>query len=124
MSAKFEAVEVFAILGAPARIFGRLPLPSRYLWNGLSQNLHKLDYSYARARWGVGARWRIWLVFDIGELEMVEELLNYGSDRRVVQFRENQLRASQMVSIVVRCLRNTMTFPRHLLVLNAMHRAH
>jgi hypothetical protein len=93
-------LEVFSLVGAAARVFGRLPLITRYAWNGFSRTL--VNPAYARTRYGRSWRWRPWLFFDVQELEVVEELINLGTDKKVLAFRKNQLEAFQMVSIVVR----------------------
>jgi hypothetical protein len=94
-----EFMEVFSLLGAPARVFGRLPLVTRYLWNGFHTSWPNPEY--ALARYGKHYRLRPWLLFDVKELEMVEDLINRGSDENVLAFRMNQLNSSQMVAIIV-----------------------
>lgn len=96
---QLESMELFALLGAPARMFGRLLLVSRYLWGGASY-LGGSE-AYSEGRYGRSWRWRIWLRYDLQELEVMEELINRGTDRKVLAFRKNQLDAFQMVSIVV-----------------------
>lgn len=92
-------MEIFALIGAPARIFGRLPLITRYLWNGFSLNWQNSEY--ARSRYGEYYRWRPWLLFDVEELRVAEELINNGTDDMVLSFRRSQLRMFQMVAIIV-----------------------
>lgn len=91
-------MEIFAAIGAPARVVGRLPFATRGLWNGFSRTWQ--NDAYARARYGQQYRWRPWLLFDLEELEVVEDLINNGTDK-VVDFRKNQLNAFQMLAIVV-----------------------
>jgi len=95
-------MEVFALFGAPARIFGRIPLIMRYACTGLSDPW--IDHQYARERYGPSYRIRPWLLFDIGELRMIEQLINKASDKTVSDFRKNQLEQLHMVSVVVRSL--------------------
>src|ERR1051326_6469714 len=94
-----DIIELFSLVGSPARSFGRLPLATRYIWNGFTRP--QFSESYAKARYGRHWRWRPWLMFDLLELEVLEDLINRGSDRNVLAFRRNQIQASQMVSIVV-----------------------
>ena len=91
-------LEVFAALGAPARMFGRLPLITRYIWTGLASPW--FNPLFARCRFG-NYLWRPWLLFDMQELQMLEELINKASDERVEQFRQHQLESLNMVSVVV-----------------------
>jgi hypothetical protein len=94
-----DVMEIFAFLGAPARMLGRLPLISRYIWSGFSRPWY--SHPYAEARWGRSYRWRVWLLFDMLELQMIEELINDASDKRVEDFRKHQLESLNMVSVVV-----------------------
>jgi hypothetical protein len=91
--------ECFSALGAPARIFGRLPLVTRYLWSRLASPW--FNPNFARRRYGQHYRWRPWLLFEVQEMQMMEELLNKASDERVKEFRQHQLESLQMVSVVV-----------------------
>lgn len=99
-------MEVFSLLGAPARLLGRLPLTTRYFYNGFRSSWPNPDY--ALSRYGKHYRWRPWLMFDVGALEVVEELINMGSDKEVRAFRQNQLDAFQMISVIVRLLRSIL----------------
>jgi hypothetical protein len=92
-------IEMFSFIGAPARVFGRLLFITRYLWNGFSPS--EVDGDYVRQRFGELGRWRLWLQFDLLELEEIEALINTGSDQKVLAFRRHQLEAMQMVAIVV-----------------------
>lgn len=92
-------MEAFAALGAPARIFGRLPLISRYLWSGLASPW--FDNNFAKSRYGKHYKWKPYILFDIQEMQMMEELINKASDHRVSEFRQHQLESLQMVSVVV-----------------------
>ncbi|KAE9962407.1 hypothetical protein BLS_000355 [Venturia inaequalis] len=83
---------------APARLFGRLPLVTRYIWNGFSRTWH--NHEYARHRFGPGYLSKPWLLFDVEELEVVEDLINRGDDKKIMLFRRHQLDAFQMVAIV------------------------
>lgn len=91
-------MEVFGALGAPARMFGRLPLITRYFWTGLASPW--FNPKFAQCRFG-HYTWRPWLLFDMQELQMLEELVNKASDARVEQFRQHQLESLNMVSVVV-----------------------
>ncbi|KAI9792716.1 MAG: hypothetical protein M1816_001815 [Peltula sp. TS41687] len=93
-----NAMEIFTIIGAPARVLGRAPLMTRYLWNGFSRTWHNDDY--ARLRYGKHYRLRPWLLFDIEELEIVEHLINRGTDKRVLDFRKHQIEALQITAVV------------------------
>lgn len=93
------ALEVFAAIGAPARILGRLPLIVRYFWAGGSKLTR--NNAYAESRYGKHYRLRPWLMFDVDELEVVEHLINKASDKNILQFRHHQLEAAQLVAIVV-----------------------
>ncbi|KAF2810356.1 uncharacterized protein BDZ99DRAFT_520427 [Mytilinidion resinicola] len=91
-------VEIFAIIGAPARMMGRLPLITRYVWNGFSSPWPKTPY--AEARYGKGYKWRPWLLFDISDFEVVEALINTGSDEKILAFRRSQLSEFQMIALI------------------------
>lgn len=78
-------IEIFAIIGAPARVVGRLPLFSRQIWNGFSSPWPRTDY--AETRYRKGYKWRPWLLFDVTELEIIEELINNGSDEKILAHR-------------------------------------
>jgi len=93
-------LEIFSALGSPARFVGRLPLITRHIWNGFSSPWPKTPY--AKTRFGERYKWRLWLLLDVAKLEVVEELLNSGSDEKVSAFRQSQLMAFQMVAIIVR----------------------
>lgn len=95
-----HVMEVFALLGAPARIFGRFPLVSRYMWSGLARPWY--SHPYAKKRWGKSYRLRAWLLFDMLELQMIERLINEAPDKRVEEFRKHQLDSMNTVSVVVR----------------------
>ncbi|QDS73268.1 hypothetical protein FKW77_004733 [Venturia effusa] len=80
------------------RLLGRLPLVTRYIWNGFSRTWH--NHEYARHRFGLRYLSKPWLLFDVEELEIVEELINRADDKKVMMFRRHQLDAFQMVAIV------------------------
>jgi hypothetical protein len=92
-------MEMFAILGFPARMLGRLPLITRYICGGFSA--HWQHHTYAVDRFGEHYRWRLWLLLDIEELAMIEQLINHGPDGAVVAYKNNQLEAFRMVAIIV-----------------------
>ncbi|KAF2101673.1 hypothetical protein NA57DRAFT_18225, partial [Rhizodiscina lignyota] len=91
-------IEVFGAVGAPARLFGRLPLITRYLWSGLASPW--FSPRFARNRFGKNYQMRPWLLFDMQELQMLEELINKATDQRVQEFRQHQLESLNMVSVV------------------------
>ncbi|KAF2840358.1 hypothetical protein M501DRAFT_1002698 [Patellaria atrata CBS 101060] len=101
--------EIFTILGAPARLYGRLPFATRYLWFGFWGPVVNADY--ARSRYGGSWHWRPWLFFDMQELESLEDLINAGTDEQILWYRKNQLEAFQMVSIVVSNRRESLNEP-------------
>jgi hypothetical protein len=94
-----QSMELFALLGAPARLVGRRPLMTRYLWNGFSNIWPNPEY--ALARYGKYYHWRPWLLFDVQELELVEDIVNRWNNERVIAFRQNQLYTSQLIAIIV-----------------------
>ncbi|KAF2454513.1 hypothetical protein BDY21DRAFT_291230 [Lineolata rhizophorae] len=91
-------LEIFAILGAPARLVARLPLLSRTLFNGFSNPWPKT--SYARTRYGPLYKLRPWLIFDVRELEGLEELINTATDKQLLAFRKSQLDSFNIVCII------------------------
>ena len=94
-----SVIEIFSLLGTPARILGRLPFVTRYIWNGPSRPWRNNEY--ARTRYGEHYRWRPWLLFDVQDLRVVERLINDGTDQKVLEFHRSQLRNSQNVAVVV-----------------------
>ena len=96
---KFEPVEYFSMIGFPARLAGRAPLLARYLSG--PPRVFKATNQYALQRYGRTFKLRPWLYFDIDELEQIEQLINYGSDEEVLQFRQAQLDVGGMNTVVV-----------------------
>ena len=97
---RMDAPEVFAIIGFPARLAGRVPLLLRYIW-GANANVFSLS-GYAIERWGPSARFRPWLLLDAGDLEPIERLINEGTDEEVLNFRGAQLAIGSSTAVVVR----------------------
>ena len=93
--------EIFSMLGSPARVLGRVPLVFRYLSEG-STVFHPKPSEYALQRYGPNYRFRLWLFFDIGELEAMERLINEGSDEDVFAFRRLHLASGATTTVVVR----------------------
>lgn len=99
--------ELMALIGLPARLVGRLPLSPRYLWGGF-HILNPGTSAYAEARWGKWYRLRVWLLPDIKELELLEELINRGSNRKIAAFRQSQLSLCGIIAITVGLLLRAM----------------
>ncbi|KAK3678446.1 hypothetical protein LTR78_001743 [Recurvomyces mirabilis] len=93
-----DGSEVFAMLGFPVRILGRLPLSARYAFGPPSSLLNTSEY--ATQRYGQSYRFRPWLRFDIHELEKIERLVNHGSDEEVLKFRQTQLSSGGTTTVV------------------------
>lgn len=89
--------EVFSAIGFGARVLGRVPLLVRYLWAG--KTLH--PNAYVAERYGPSWRWRPWLLCDAGELEVIERLINQGSDESLHAFRAAQLGTAGSTGVVV-----------------------
>ena len=94
-----DAPEVFAFIGFPARVAGRLPLLLRYIW-GANANVFAVS-AYAVERFGPSARFRPWLLLDAKELEPIERLINEGTDEEVLDFRSSQLAVGSSTAVVV-----------------------
>lgn len=93
-----EISELFALIGFPARLAGRLPLFLRYTYansNVLAPSTYSLE------RWGPSYRWRPWLVFDAAELEALERLMNEGADAELMDFKNSQIASGGGTAIVV-----------------------
>lgn len=102
-----DAPEVFAIIGFPARVAGRLPLLLRYIW-GANANIFAPS-GYAIERFGPSARFRPWLLLDAAELEPIERLINEGTDEEVLNFRNAQLAMGSSTAVVVSKLQIVLT---------------
>lgn len=94
-----RVIECFSAVGAPARMVARVPLFTRYIWNGFLSPWPSSEYP--KRRFGKRYKWRLWLLFDIREVEMIETLINIGSDDSILAFHQSQLLAFQMVAIIV-----------------------
>ncbi|KAF2467371.1 uncharacterized protein BDR25DRAFT_183327, partial [Lindgomyces ingoldianus] len=91
-------VELFSLLGFPARVAGRALLAFRYISGRVSTVRVKSEY--AERRFGKSVRWRPWLMIDVKELEALEELINRGSDAQVESWRVSQLSVCGMIAII------------------------
>lgn len=89
--------ELFTAVGFGARILGRAPLLVRYLWAG--KTLH--PDSYIAQRYGTSWRWRPWLILDAGELEVLERLINDGTDEQLLAFRKSHIGTASSTGVVV-----------------------
>jgi len=101
--AGFEAIEIFAFLGFPARIAGRMPVLARYVSG--PPRLPMSTGAYAQKRYRNTFKYRLWLSLDIEELEKLETLINDHSsagDERIMQFRAAQAASAAMTTVVVR----------------------
>ncbi|KAF2716045.1 hypothetical protein K431DRAFT_236252 [Polychaeton citri CBS 116435] len=94
-----NSIEVFALLGSPARVFSRLLLFGRYLYFSPACGPSWPRDGFARARWGPRHKLKPWLLFDVQELERLEELLNYGTDSDVMEIRDSYVESFKMVSV-------------------------
>ncbi|RMZ73494.1 aspartate racemase [Pyrenophora seminiperda CCB06] len=95
-----STAEVFSALGLPARTAARVLLSPRYVFNGFLQLRAWKGNTYARARYGPSFIWRTWLLFDCRDLEVMEKILNYGSDEDVLRMREAKLEQFKLVALV------------------------
>ncbi|KAF2258120.1 hypothetical protein CC78DRAFT_146173 [Lojkania enalia] len=91
-------VELFSLLGFPARVGGRALLASRYISSGFTTV--RVTSEYAEQRFGRSVRWRPWLMIDVQELEEIEELINKGSDAQLESWRVSQLSVCGMIAII------------------------
>lgn len=96
-----SAAEVFSALGTPARTAARVLLAPRYIFNGFAPLRAWNSNAYARARYGPSYKLRTWLLFDCRELEVLEKILNHGSDEDVLRMREAKLEQFKLVALVV-----------------------
>jgi hypothetical protein len=103
-----DTAEFLSALGFPARLAARLLILPRYLLVGCHPLLTWPSNTYARARYGKAFAWRIWLLFDVKELEVLEHLINEGSDGEVLAMREGKLEQFKLVALVVSLI---FTFP-------------
>jgi hypothetical protein len=96
-----DTAEFLSMLGSPARLAARVLLFPRYLLVGFSPLLYWPRNTYACARYGKTFIWRTWLLFDVKELEVLEKLLNEGSDEEVLGMQEGKLEQFKLVALVV-----------------------
>lgn len=96
-----EFFEVLCLLGAPLRTLARVLIVVRYLVDDFTSLRSYLANSYAIARFGKDYRWKLWLLYDIEDLERVEIIINGGTDKEVMHFRESYLDAYRLVAVVV-----------------------
>ncbi len=87
------------MLGYPARAAGRFPVIVRYIWGGRS-TLNAADVYVSQRFHGTISR-RRWLLLDAAELELIERLINEGSDEEVFSFRRAQLESGASTTVVV-----------------------
>lgn len=102
-----SGLELFSMLGSPARIIGRLPLAFRLLCQG-SSAFKTSAAAYATERFGTSYRMRPWLLLDLEELEAMEHLINQGSDEEVFAFRRMHLASGATTTVVVSVTRPLM----------------
>ncbi|RAR13714.1 hypothetical protein DDE83_002899 [Stemphylium lycopersici] len=95
-----DTAEVFSALGTPARTAARILLAPRYIINGFAPLRGWTNHTYAFARYGPSYRWRVWLLFDIQDLEDLERLINEGTDEDVLHMREAKLEQFKLVALV------------------------
>lgn len=95
-----DPLDVYGILHAPARLACRLLLAAKYLFRGVRPSERWPD-EYARNRYGPNYRHRPWLLFDLEELERVENMINTADDKYMLTFRDAQLDVTKLVAVVV-----------------------
>ena len=95
-----SAFELFSLIGFPARVVGRALLASRYAASGFSAI--KPTSNYGDRRFGKSLKWRPWLMIDVKELEIIEDLINLGTDAQLEAWRISQLSVCGMIAIIVR----------------------
>lgn len=95
-----QTIEVFAVIGTPARLFGRIPLIVRYIWSLFSSPWPSTPY--AKQRFGRKYKWKPWLLFDARELESLEDLINVGTNEEIWIMRDSQIGACNMATVTVR----------------------
>ncbi|EMD88101.1 hypothetical protein COCC4DRAFT_145495 [Bipolaris maydis ATCC 48331] len=95
-----HTAEIWSALGLPARAAARLLLAPRYLINGFSRLREWNDNAWARTRYGPSYRYRLWLLFDARDLEVLEHIINQGTDKEVLELREAKLEQFRLVALV------------------------
>jgi hypothetical protein len=98
--------EVLSALGTPARTAARVLLAPRYAINGFQPLRHWMDNDYARARYGRSYIWRVWLLFDCKDLELLENLINDAKDDEVLHMRDAKMKQFKLVTLAV-CTRTS-----------------
>lgn len=96
-----NTAEIWSALGTPARAAARILLAPRYLINGFSRLREWNDNAWARTRYGPSYRYRLWLLFDARDLEVLEHIINEGTDKEVLELREAKLEQFRLVALVV-----------------------
>jgi hypothetical protein len=99
-----NALDIFGILHAPARLACRLLLSPKYIFRGIKPT-EWWQHDYARERFGPYYRWKLWLLFDLQELQHVEEVINgKNNDDYILRFRDSHLEVTKLVAVVVSLL--------------------
>jgi hypothetical protein len=96
-----ELAELLSALGTPARAGARSLLIPRYCLDGFGPLRSWSRNEYAFHRFGKSFRWRIWLMYDIKDLQTLEKLINEGSDDQLLKLREDKLETFWFVALVV-----------------------
>jgi hypothetical protein len=96
-----STAEIWSALGTPARAAARFLLAPRYFVNGFSHIREWNNNAWALARYGPSYRWRLWLMFDAEDLEVLEHVINEGTDKDVIELREAKLEQFRLVALVV-----------------------
>ncbi|KAL1800521.1 hypothetical protein ACET3X_000863 [Alternaria dauci] len=95
-----SGAELLSALGTPARAAARALLAPRYAIDGFQPLRGWMNNEYARARFGRSYMWRIWLLFDCKDLEVLEKLINDGQDEEVLETRDAKLKQFKLVTLV------------------------
>ncbi|KAF2856639.1 hypothetical protein T440DRAFT_549993 [Plenodomus tracheiphilus IPT5] len=96
-------LDIFGVLHAPARLACRLLLSPKYFFRGVKPSEWRRD-EYARIRYGTNYKWKPWLLFDIDELERVEQIVREASDDEILRLRNSQLDVTKLVAVVAALL--------------------
>ncbi|KAK3715961.1 hypothetical protein LTR37_006691 [Vermiconidia calcicola] len=91
-----ESPELFALLGFPARLLGRLSLLLRYIWSSHFSTTRQ----YAFQRFGSSYRFRPWLLLDMEGLESMEQMIDHGSDEELLSFRAAHVTTGSSTAVV------------------------
>ncbi|KAL6711037.1 hypothetical protein ACN47E_006912 [Coniothyrium glycines] len=95
-----ENAELLSALGAPARAAARALLMPRYALDAFGPVRRWRRNAYARQRFGSSYLWRVWLMYDARDLEVMENLINEGSDDQLLKLREDKLETFWFVALV------------------------